>query len=123
MALEPENKDRSYQFGRLLAVLEKAEKDAYREGETRETNAIRMQSVFVQRPGYASKIIIDQLKNAYYPHLDLRKRNYYERLIGQIMQVISESEEGYNKPLKETYILGYYLQKNDLYAKKNIEEE
>ena len=125
MALEPGNKDRSYQFGRLLAVMEKAEKDAYREGETRETNAIRMQSVFVQRPGYATKIIMDQLKNAYYPHLELWQRNYYEKLIGEIIQVISESgEEQYNKPLSETYILGYYLQKNDFYTKKiKVEEE
>lgn len=124
MALQLDNNDRSYQFGRLLAVLEKAEKDAFREGETRETNAIRMQSIFVQRPGYAAKIIIDQLKNAYYPHLHIGQRNYYEKMIGQIMQVISEAgEDEYNKPLKETYILGYYLQKNELYTKKDNRKE
>ena len=124
MALEPEKRDRSYQYGRLLAVMEKAEKDAYREVETRETNAIRMQSVFVQRPGYATKIIIDQLKNAYYPRLNPGQRNYYEKLIGEIMQVISEFDgEEFNKPLSETYILGYYLQKNDFYTKKGTKEE
>lgn len=123
MALEPQNRDRSYQFGRLLAVLEKAEKDAYREGESRETNAIRMQNVFVQRPGYAAKIIIDQLKNAYYPNLKPWQKTYYEKLIGEIMQIISEAgEEEYNKPLKETYIMGYYLQKNALYMKKDNSE-
>ena len=124
MALEPENKDRSYQFGRLLAVMEKAEKDAYREGETREPNAIRMQSIFVQRPGYATKIIMDQLKNAYYPHLDPGRRNYYEKTIGEIMEIISEfGNEEFNKPLTETYILGYYLQKNDFYTKKSTFEK
>ena len=43
MALEPEKQDRSYQYGRLLAVLEKAERDTYSSDETREPNAIRMQ--------------------------------------------------------------------------------
>ena len=120
MALEPDKKDRSYQFGRLLAVLEKAERDTYDSDEKREPNAVRMQSVFVQRPGYAAKIILDQIKNAYYPRLSVGSRMFYERLIGEIMQVISEfGDENYNKPLKETYVMGYYLQKNALYTKKN----
>lgn len=124
MALEPEKRDRSYQFGRLLAVLEKIERDTYDKDEKRETNAIRMQSVFVHRPGYATRIIIDQLKNAYYPRLDVGRRSFYEKLIGEIMQIISATgEDEYNKPLEDTYVLGYYLQKNALYTKKTIEED
>lgn len=125
MALEPDRKDRSYQFGRLLAVLEKAEKDTYdSSNEKRETNAIRMQSVFTRRPGYASKIIIEQVKTAYYPRLNVNSRNYYERLIGEIMQMIGEAgETEFNKPLSETYLLGYYLQKNALYTKNTVEKE
>ena len=124
MALEPDKKDRSYQFGRLLAVLEKAERDTYDRDDKREPNAIRMQSVFVQRPGYASMIVINQVKNAYYPRLSPGQRVYYESLIGQIMQVISESGDSeYDKPLQETYILGYYLQKNEFYTKKEKESE
>ena len=124
MALEPEKRDRSYQYGRLLAVLEKAERDTYDNDEKREPNAIRMQSVFVQRPGYATKIIVDQIKSAYYPRLKPGQRVYYEKLIGEIMQMISETgDESYNKPLDETYILGYYLQKNLFYTKKTEAEE
>lgn len=124
MALDPNKKDRSYQYGRLLAVLEKAERDTYEKGKERDTNAIRMQSVFVQRPAYAAKIILDQVKNAYYPHLSTGQKNYYEKLIGEIMQVISEfKDEELNKPLKETYILGYYLQKNALYQKRETSSE
>ena len=62
MALEPEKQDRSYQYGRLLAVLEKAERDTYSSDETREPNAIRMQPVFSQRPQYASRILWEQIK-------------------------------------------------------------
>lgn len=124
MALEPERKDRSYQYGRLLAVLEKAEKDTYDREEGRETNAIRMQSVFVKRPAYAASIIMDRVKSAYYPHLKPGIRNYYEKLIGEIYAVISEfPEQEIGKPLSETYLMGYYLQKNALYSKKEIKTE
>ena len=123
LALEPERKDRSYQWGRLLAVLEKAERDTYDASESRETNAIRMQSVFVQRPGYAFKIIMDQLKTAYYPRLPLGLRIYYDRLIGEIMEQLSLFDaDDYGKPLTESYLPGYYLQKNAFYTKKNNDE-
>ena len=41
MALEPQKKDVSYQYGRLLAVFEKLERDTYDPNEQREPNAIR----------------------------------------------------------------------------------
>lgn len=126
MALNPEKKDRSYQYGRLLAVLEMAEWVACKD-EERETNAIRMQAIFAQRPQYATRVILEQLKRAYYKHLSVGSRIFFERLIGQIMDKLSEFEEEANKPLKDTYLLGYYLQKNELYTKKaeteSIEEE
>ena len=125
MALEPNRKDRSYQFGRLLAVLEKAERDTYDDDSSaRETNAIRMQQVYVQRPGYALKIIMERVKTAYYPKLKESSRGYYEKLIGEIMEQISRFPENeYDKKLSETYLLGYYLQKNELYSKKSEKSE
>lgn len=124
MALEPDKRDRSYQFGRLLAVLEKAERDTYDTAEKRETNAIRLQPMFVRRPGTTAKTVLEQVKNAYYPHLNVGTRSFYEKLIGQIMEQISEcAEEKYDAPLTETYLLGYYLQKNALYTKKQDDTE
>ena len=83
-----------------------------------------MQSVFVKRPAYAARVITEQLKNAYYPKLTPAGRTFYDKLIGQIMEVISEfGDSEYNKPLADTYLLGYYLQQNVLYAKKNNEDE
>lgn len=123
MALEPERRDRSYQWGRLLAVMEKIERDTYDASESRETNAIRMQSVFVQRPGYAAKIIMDQLKSAYYPQLPVGLRIHYDRLIGEIMEQLSQfAPDEYSKPLTEMYLPGYYLQKNAFYTKKEATE-
>lgn len=124
MALEPEKKNRSYQFGRLLAVLEKAERDAFDQSEKREPNAMRLQTLYVKRPMHAAKMIIEQLKNAYYPRLNPGSRIYYDKLIGEIMLTISECPDGeVSKPLGEEYLLGYYLQKNALYTKKNNESE
>ncbi|MCC8073148.1 MAG: type I-C CRISPR-associated protein Cas8c/Csd1 [Clostridiales bacterium] len=120
MALEKEREDRSYQYGRLLAVLEKIELDTYNGDGARDTNAMRLQSVFVKRPAYATQIIMDRLKSAYYPKLSYGLKVYYEKLIGEIMEMISNcGEEDYNKSLGETYLLGYYLQKNDFYKKNN----
>ena len=106
---------------------EKIERDTYDKTEKRETNAIRMQSVFVQRPGYAFKVVMEQLKNAYYPRLKMGARVWYEQLIGEIVEQICQSAkdaDDYGKPLTETYLPGYYLQKSALYTRKdNIEAE
>jgi CRISPR-associated protein Csd1 len=123
MALEKNKEDISYQYGRLLAVFEKAERDTYDTGEGREPNAIRMQAVFCQRPQYASRVIWEQLKKAYYPKLRPGTRAYYDKLIGEIMEEISKfPEEKYNRPLGDQYIIGYYLQRNELYTKSRKDE-
>ena len=122
MALEPEKKDRSYQFGRLLAVMEKVERDTY-DSDSREPNAIRMQSVFCQRPMYAAGNLEKQLERAYFPRLKPGIRIWYKNLMGQIMDIISAfPQEDWNKPLEDSYLMGYYLQRSALYTKKTDNE-
>lgn len=119
MALEPEKNNRSYQFGRLLAVMEKIEWDTYDKEEKRETNAMRMQSMFTQRPMHTSRIVMEQLQKAYYPRLAVGGQIYYDKIIGQIMEQISLcSENELDSPLEDVYLLGYYLQKSELYKPK-----
>ena len=121
MALEKEKKNRSYQYGRLLAVLEKIEQDTYDKKDTmRETNAIRLQQRFVQKPLETSEQIIRKLKQAYYRKLKKPAITYYEKLIEEILCVISECKETeLDKSLNEMYLIGYYLQKQDLYKETN----
>ncbi len=122
MSLEPEKKDISYQYGRLLAVFEKIERDTYDKDEQRESNAIRMQSVFAKRPRYASRILWEQLKKAYYPHLKPWNRVKYDRLIGEIIEQISDLPQAeHEEALKDTYLFGYYLQKKALYTSDKTE--
>lgn len=119
MALDPTKRDRSYQYGRLLAILEKIERDTYDSDEKRESNAIRSQAFFVQRPQVAFSQIMTQLKSAYYPQLNVAARIYYDKIIGEIIETISSFDSTeVGKPLDEMYLIGYYLQKNELYRKK-----
>ena len=123
MALEKDKKDISYQYGRLLAVLEKAERDTYDSGENREPNAMRLQSMYCTRPAETAAKLISHIKGAYYPKLRPGTRIYYDRLIGEIYEQISiHPEAEQTRALKETYIMGYYLQKNALYTKTTNSE-
>ena len=123
MTLEEERADRSYQFGRLLAVLEKAERDTYDKDETREPNAVRLQSVYSRRPLYTFKLIEEQLHRAYFPKLKPGTRNFYKNLISEIISRLPDcTEQELNQPLKDTYLLGYYLQRKALYTAKENKE-
>ena len=125
MEFDPNKNDISFQFGRLLAVLEKVERDTYDDSETREPNAIRLQSIYSQRPLHTADMIERQLERAYFPRLTKPAfRAYYKNLIGEIMEKIyAYPKEEWNARLKETYLMGYYLQRKELYTKKEKSEE
>lgn len=124
MALEPEKQDRSYQFGRLLAVMEKAEWDTYSADEDRDPNAIRYMNSFSQRPMHYAGILEKHLEKAYFRKLETKDRIKYKNMISQIMAKISEfPEEEWNKPLENTFLMGYYLQRNELFGRKPEKKE
>ena len=124
MALERNRDDISYQFGRLLAVLEKVERDTYDKEETREPNAIRLQSAYCKRPMHTAKIIETQLERAYFPRLRPSARGFYKGLIAEIMERIAEhSNTEWNQPLGDTYLVGYYLQRKELYTSREEKKE
>lgn len=125
MALEPNKMDRSYQFGRLMAVLEKVERDTYENNEKREPNAIRMQAMFCRQPMETAKIVHEQLEQAYFNRHSAPLRMWYKNTIGEIMGMLSQFPlESLNQPLEASYLMGYYLQRSALYTKtnKNTEE-
>lgn len=124
MNLDKESSDRSYQWGRLLAVYEKIETDALSgekaNGAKRVTNATRMQSMFIRRPAYTASILNEKIRAAYYPRFTGERAGYlirYEKLIGEILGKLSSIPEGEaDKPLKPSYLFGYYLQKDDFFC-------
>lgn len=113
MSWKPDKPDRSFQFGRLLAAMERAELDYYfLTGEkNRQTNAMKMMSVFRQRPLTVYEQVNRQLTTAYLPRLKPWQRQRYQRLKGEIMAILSNfPEDELNKPLNELYLMGYDLQ-------------
>ncbi len=121
LALDKQNRNRSYLFGRLLAVLEKIERDTYDSDEKREPNAIRMQSVFVQRPAYAYGILANQII-PYFQKLPFPgSRIKYRNLIDEILDTFDVTEFASNQKLEPIYLLGYSHQRNALYSKANTD--
>lgn len=114
-------RDRSYLFGRLLAVAEKVERDTYDKDEKREPNAIQMQTMFVRRPLYTWAKLEEKLI-PYFRRLSLGKRAQYRALIDEIFSKFSPEDLKSNQPLKELYLLGYHLQRAQLYKKEKIND-
>ncbi len=124
MSLDKNNCDRSYLFGRLLAIMEKWEIDAmknrfnYTDDDIRETNANKLWSIYCARPEKTFDSIHTRLE-VYLKYLSFNQREYYSKLIGEIMEKLNGIDHNIlNKPLESYYLMGYYLQKNDLYTSK-----
>lgn len=123
MKLDTENNDRSYLFGRLLAIYETVERSTYDREETREPNAIRLQSAYVHHP-MQILMTLDGLLIPYLQKMNPKLREYYKKMISNIMVTLRDQDEKIlNQELKETYLLGYYLQRAELYRKKENETE
>lgn len=124
MAWELDKKDRSFQFGRLLAAMERAEADYYyKTQEERQTNAIKFMSEFRQRPWMVFERINRQLHQAYLTRIDPWQASRYERLVGEICEILRGFPEAeLNRPLEDTYLMGYELQRNAFFKKNETEE-
>ncbi|MGF7046464.1 CRISPR-associated protein Csd1 [Paenibacillus sp. DS2015] len=120
MALDVENPDRDYLFGRLLAIADVLERSALDSDEKRSTNAIRYMNSFSKHPARTWQTIQGCLQ----PHQARlgTKLNYYTRKIDEVASKIS-IEDFTNKPLSGKYLLGFYSQRYDLYQKKDKNNE
>lgn len=119
MAWELTKPERSFQFGRLLAVLDRAEADYYgKTGEDRQTNAIKFMNEYRRRPWHVYERVNRMLHQAYLPRIENWQRIRYEKLTGEITTIISSFPENeLNEPLDDLYLMGYQLQRNDFFKK------
>lgn len=134
MALDEQKRDRSYQFGRLLAVLDAVERATFDSSEKgRMTNAEHYRMRFRRRPMNAATLIHGKLE-PYFRRLERMGRKssriFYQKEIGQIFEQITQfSDDEIDKPLADAYLIGYYLERGKLYSKhsesneNNAEEE
>ncbi|RZI50162.1 type I-C CRISPR-associated protein Cas8c/Csd1 [Aeribacillus pallidus] len=120
MALDTENNDRDYLFGRLLAIADVLERRALDSDETRATNAIRYMNAFSRHPERTWKIIQESIQ-PYQMRLGTRGL-YLSKLIDEVASRM-KFEDFNNKPLSGKYLLGFYSQRHALYQKseKNTE--
>lgn len=111
MGLDKACKDRSYLFGRLLAVAEAVENSTYDKENQRETNAMRMQKAYSIKPMTTWRLLEEKLI-PYYKRLNPGLCKYYKDIINEILEKIEWSDHKLNKKLDDIYLLGYYHQRS-----------
>ena len=124
MAYDPNITDRSYLFGCLLAIADKAESVTYDKGEKRVTNARRLWNAFSQRPSQTWKVIEERLE----PYLEKKQwaMKIYTDKFNEIMTKMSVEDFSDNSKLSPLYLIGYHHYKFVLDNKDfniNTEEE
>lgn len=119
MAYDQNINDRSYLFGCLLAIADKAESDTYDKADSRVTNAKRYWNAFSQRPAQTWKIIEERLR----PYLNkLGKAEVkYSIWINEILDKL-DAEQFNNSKLEPLYLLGYHNFTSYMYKSKKTEE-
>lgn len=129
--LDRTKRNRSYLFGRLLAIYDLIEKQKYYhvdgQQNARETNATRLWTAYTARPAK----VMGQLENKVKPYEDLlRKRvpGLFVKLSKEkqeVLNLLSEQADdpSFTKPLDYDFIFGYNNQIQEYYTKKESEEK
>ncbi|MBD2848154.1 type I-C CRISPR-associated protein Cas8c/Csd1 [Paenibacillus sp. IB182496] len=117
VALDLENDNRNYLFGRMLAVADVLERRALGD-EKRATNAIRYMNEFAKHPARTWSTI-QQCLQPYQARLGVTA-TYWTKIIDEIGFQFKIKEFN-NQPLSELYLLGFYSQRHELYQKKDKE--
>ncbi|EHQ90703.1 type I-C CRISPR-associated protein Cas8c/Csd1 [Desulfosporosinus youngiae] len=114
MELDKTNRDRSYLYGRMLAVAERVERATYEKGETRITNAERYMQAFSRSPFRTWNVIWKNLQ-PYLAKLNPASREYYKNLLsGEITGLFKYKDRVSNEALDGKYLIGYDCQRTDL---------
>lgn len=121
MALNESSKNRSYLYGRLLAVADRVEYLTYSSEENRQTNARRYMSAFSQKPYKTWQIIYKNL-DPYFNKLSKGSKIFYQNLLQDIHNLFEEKDFIDNSKLEVEYILGFECQSKNLKNKKEEED-
>lgn len=128
MAYDPNETDRSYLYGCLLAIADAAERSTYegKEKLERVTNARRYWNAFSARPWQTWGIIGGHL--VIYFEKMRGERIRYENMFNEVMSKFDRATFEDNSALSPTYLLGYHHYTAKIYTKKendndNKEEE
>ena len=108
VALNKEEKDRNYLYGRLLAVADRIEYRTYDESDrARITNAKRYMNTFSQRPFETWKVIEENIQ-PYLNKLGIAERRFYENLLNDICDLFDVESFSDNSRLDGLYLLVFH---------------
>lgn len=113
--------DRSFLYGRLLAIADRIEFTTYdpKDKGKRVTNAKRYMNVFSQRPFSTWKNIEERIQ----PYLQRQKyKKYYEDILDEVMSMFAPQDFKKDNKLDGLYLLGFHKQSYE-FRKKKVEED
>lgn len=123
MAYDPNEQNRSYLYGCLLAIADKAESEAFEADErnVRVTNARRYWNAFSQRPYQTWGVIEERLR----PYMDKLGKSQvkYSKWINEITSKMDTADFTDNRRLEPVYLLGYHHFTDYMYTKPENKEE
>ena len=123
MALDENERDRSYLYGRLLAVADMIEQAAQKQGEiSRTTNAMRYMQRFQQRPANAWVTLRLKLE-PYLDRLSAGQQSWYRRLLSDIESMFLPGGMALAQPLGVRFLEGYSCQTTDRYKSKKTNSD
>lgn len=131
--LDIENLDRSYLFGRLLAIYDYIERSTYSKTndalDERLTNVDKYWTAYVNKPAttlvalsrsvkpYENKLKVTSDKAGLFYKAD----KFRTEIVGKIDESYRDTQQE-NRPLEYNFIYGYYAQKRALFTKTDKEE-
>ena len=127
--LDHENKNRSYLFGRLLAIFELLELQRYQldgSKNNRITNAERYWTAYTSQPAKLMMNLTNKIR-PYEEAVKLNSPGIFKKLDKEreeIMDSLSPlmQDRGINDPLDYSFIFGYYAEKKYFYTKQEKTE-
>ena len=124
--LDETNLDRSYLFGRLLAVYRKAENDVISKDKPRPTRAERMQSAFAKNPTLILQKLDEQYNKVWKKQLTKKygHAKRYDLCIENIMAMLANNytQAELRQPLEPSYLFGLYAQYESFFKKTEPQE-
>lgn len=118
MELDLNNTNRSYLYGRALAVAEWAERSTYERDDARTTNAERYMQTFSVQP-FRTLAILRRNLVPYLNSMPVGRRKFYQNLFEEITSKFVGDDYTGNRPLDGLYLAGYDCQRTAL---KNYKE-
>lgn len=112
--------DRSYLYGRLLAVADKIEYTTFDQNDNkRQTNAKRFMNSFAKRPFQVWQKIEEKLQ-PYLMKLPKPSRIFYSQLLDTIHNQFEDTQQySSNQPLNGLYLLGFHSQAMSMRKKED----